>query len=41
MAYEIVTAVATAAQMSGIGKDKTNDIFYNNGIKILEKVENR
>jgi len=38
MSYEIVTAVAAAAEMAGISKDKTDDIFYNNGMKLLEKV---
>lgn len=40
MAYEIVLAVASAADMVKIGKEKTKDIFYNNGINLLGKVMN-
>jgi predicted TIM-barrel fold metal-dependent hydrolase len=40
MAYEIILAVTTAADMAKIGKDKTKDIFYNNGKNLLGKVIN-
>ncbi|HHW31691.1 MAG TPA: amidohydrolase family protein [Clostridiaceae bacterium] len=37
MAYEIILAINIAAEMSGISVEKTKDIYYNNGIKLLKK----
>lgn len=40
MAYEIVLAIGTAAEMTGLKPEKVKDIFYNNGMKLLGKVMN-
>ncbi len=38
MAYEIITAILRAAKNSGLSKEKTGAIFYDNGMKLLQNV---
>jgi hypothetical protein len=39
MAYEIILAIATAADMSGLKPEKVKEIFYANGIRLIKKVK--
>jgi hypothetical protein len=38
MAYEIIYAIGVAAEMSGLKPEKVKEIFYANGMRLLEKV---
>jgi hypothetical protein len=39
MAYEIVLAITTAAEMAGLKPGAVRDIFYNNGMRLLHSVQ--
>ncbi|MHB1001327.1 MAG: amidohydrolase family protein [Armatimonadota bacterium] len=38
MAYEIVLAIRRAGEMSGLSDEKMSDVFYNNGMSVLNRV---
>jgi hypothetical protein len=39
MAYEIVNAIRRGAEMAGLSQKELKDIFYNNGMNLLNNVK--
>ena len=40
MVYEIILAIRRAAERVGLHEDKLRDIFYQNGMSLINKVMN-